>query len=322
MSNRYQYEQVNHKYTADAVSLVMGAYKEERDALPILPKEEELIEEVQRSIERLFSLGVGMMALSKSKLVGFLVGAPRENLFGEAMGVYTPLYGHGTINEDRSFIYQELYRETAREWVHREYLTHCLTLWGHDEMSVSTWFWLGFGLRCVDAICSIEKMEIQKSPFHCEVKKIHAHSISSLTKIHQLHHHYFNLSPLFMYMKEEDPFLDLKQWIQEENHHLFAAFEEGEPVGYIRLQPNAENFISDHPSIMNITGAYVMEDRRRNGIGQVLLRAVKEFLIKEGYPLCGVDYESFNIAGSSFWRKRFTPYTLSLQRRIDERILR
>lgn len=321
MYNHYNYKVVDNRYIESAVSLVMDSYKEERVLLPILPKEEELIEEVQISIERLFSLGWGIMAFHQKNLVGFLVGEPIEKLFGEVMGVYTPLYGHGAIKGDRSFIYQELYRKTAREWINREYLTHCITLWGHDEESISTWFWLGFGLRCVDAICCIEKMELKESDLDCKVQKMDLTSISSLTKIHKLHHQYFSLSPLFMYREDEDPFLDLKNWIQGENHHLFAVFYQGEPLGYIKLQPYAENFISNHPSLMNITGAYVIEEKRGQGVARILLKAVKEFLIEEGYLLCGVDFESFNILGRSFWRKYFTPYTLSLQRRMDERIL-
>lgn len=321
MNNHYQFIPVDNRYIASAVSLVMDLYREERKELPILPKEEELIEEVHRSIERLFSQGWGMMALCKSKLVGFLVGYPIQQLFGEVMGVYTPLYGHGVIKENRSFIYQELYGETAKEWVTRGYLTHCITLWGHDEKIISNWFWLGFGLRCVDAICCIEEMDLDEGPLDYVVKEMTPSSISSLTELHRLHHQYFSLSPLFMYREEEDPFLDLKNWIEKENHHLFATFHKGEPIGYMKLQPTAENFISNHPSIMNITGAYVQEDRRRHGVGRILLKAVKEFLIEKGYPLCGVDFEAFNRTGRSFWKKYFTPYTLSLQRRIDERIL-
>ena len=38
-------------------------------------------------------------------------------------------------------------------------------------------------------------------------------------------------------------------------------------------------------------------------------------------PLVGVDYESINPKGNRFWFKHFLPYTYSLVRRIDERIL-
>lgn len=52
-----------------------------------------------------------------------------------------------------------------------------------------------------------------------------------------------------------------------------------------------------------------------------MLSAIQKWLLENDYTHCGVDYESFNISGSNFWNKYFTPYTDSFVRRIDERIL-
>lgn len=71
---------------------------------------------------------------------------------------------------------------------------------------------------------------------------------------------------------------------------------------------------------MNITGAYVLESERKKGIGTMLLGAIQEWLLQNGYTLCGVDFESINITGSRFWNKHFVPYAYSMVRRIDERI--
>lgn len=87
------------------------------------------------------------------------------------------------------------------------------------------------------------------------------------------------------------------------------------------IAPSAETFVSDHPSVMNIKAAYVTESERKTGVGAILLNTVQEWLLKNGYPLCGVDFESINPLGSYFWMKYFAPYTYSLVRRIDERIL-
>jgi len=102
---------------------------------------------------------------------------------------------------------------------------------------------------------------------------------------------------------------------------LWIARVDGEPLGYIRIEPDGESFVSRHPSVMNITGAYVVEGRRGSGVGVSLLAELQQWLIQNGYKLCGVDFESINTLGSRFWTRRFTPYTYSMVRRIDERIL-
>lgn len=88
----------------------------------------------------------------------------------------------------------------------------------------------------------------------------------------------------------------------------------------MKIQPDAETFVSKHRDVMNITGAYVLESERKMGIGTMLLGAIQEWFLQNGYTLCGVDFESINITGSRFWNRYFVPYAYSMVRRIDERI--
>jgi GNAT superfamily N-acetyltransferase len=110
-------------------------------------------------------------------------------------------------------------------------------------------------------------------------------------------------------------------WFQNSNRHFWVAYHEGKPVGQFRIQPDGETFISEHPDVMNVTSTYVTDVGRHTGIGLMLLAEVQCWLQDNGHPLCGVDFESFNVPGSKFWNRHFTPYTYSLVRRIDERIL-
>lgn len=63
------------------------------------------------------------------------------------------------------------------------------------------------------------------------------------------------------------------------------------------------------------------EEHRGKGVCQNLLNFVISTLNADGYTQLGVDFESFNPAARGFWLKYFTPYTHSVVRRIDERIL-
>ncbi len=116
-------------------------------------------------------------------------------------------------------------------------------------------------------------------------------------------------SPIFMPNPDENPVEDLKNWLEKEK-----------PVGYIRIQPRAESFVSEDPSVMNITGVFVERDHRCSGVATSLLDSVQNWLLENNYKLCGVDFESINYLGSNFWNRYFTPYMYSMTRRIDERI--
>lgn len=320
MKPKIQIEQLNEKHIPAAVDLIISCYIEEQAALPFLPNAKEFIYPLQKLIRDLFDSRSGVAAICDGELIGFLSGFQVSELFGKCKGIYSPLYGHGAKKEYRKLVYQELYKHAAEIWLKNDYMTHSLTFFAHDRETIDTWFWLGFGLRCIDSIRKVEPI-VLSSP-HITIKKVSLSEVPVLADIHRQHHMYYKDSPLFMPRKDEDPIQDLTQWLSKDNHHLWAAFQEDKPMGYMKIQPSGESFISEHQAVMNITGAYVMESERKAGIGAMILGEIQAWLMKNGYPLCGVDFESFNTTGSRFWNKYFTPYTYGMVRRIDERIER
>ena len=314
------YERATRKHLEEAVNLAAGAYREERQALPILPDAEDFLSVIRESLEEVLEEGSGVFAFSGGRLAGFLVGFPVETLFGKARGIYVPVYGQGTLKENRRGIYRGLYREAAALWVAEERLTHAVTLYAHDGEALDTWFWLGFGLRCVDALREVRPLQAPGLR-DIALKKTTLEDLPALAGILDEHYRYFLNSPIFMPHPNKDPLEEFRNWLQKDNHHAWAACGDGKLLGYMRVQPAAESFVSTHKRAMNITGAHVLEGKRKAGIGTMLLEETQRWLATEGYTLCGVDFESFNTPGSSFWNKYFTPYTYSLVRRIDERVL-
>jgi len=318
-SGQLRYEPIDQKHAESALELVLSRYENERAHVPALPPGTEFRDSLGRAIKGLFGGGCGLAALAGGRLAGFLSAYVADELFGRCAGVYAPVYGHGVADEFRSRLYQELYARAADLWVRQGLLCHAATFFAHDREAVETWFWLGFGLRCVDAIR--EATPIEAHDCRVAVKKADVDDIPSIADIHTRHFSYYRSSPIFMDKPLGDPSQDFLDWISKPNHHLWIAFADGKPLGYIRIEPDGESFVSRHPSVMNITGAYVAEGRRGSGVGVSLLAELQQWLIQNGYKLCGVDFESINSIGSRFWTRRFTPYTYSMVRRIDERIL-
>lgn len=319
MKPKFNYEHLKKKYIDAAVDLVLSAYSEEKRSVPFLPAEEEVLRYLQESVKNLFENGEGIVALCDNKLVGFLAGFQVDELFGKCKGIYIPLYGQGAVKEYRSSLYQDLYRHAADLWVKKSYMSHAITCFAHDKETVDTWFWLGFGNRCVDAICEVAPKNTKNSDII--IHKAQQKDISSMANLNKQLTEHLNQSPLFMPRYKENPMEDLSKCLEKNNHHMWVALKDDKPLGYMHIEPSGENFVSEHESVMNIRGAYVLEDERKSGIGAMLLGEIQQWLMQNGYPLCGVDFESFNIVGSRFWTKHFTPYTYSLVRRIDERIV-
>ena len=101
---------------------------------------------------------------------------------------------------------------------------------------------------------------------------------------------------------------------------IFAAETDGRIIGFISIDDNAENFITEHDTMKNICGAYFDENYRGKGIAQNLLSFIAETFKAEGVTHLGVDCETLNPTALNFWGKYFEPYTYSFARRIDERI--
>lgn len=319
MKMNIQYELVNEKHVNAAADLIMAAYNEEKIVVPFLPDGQDYLNIFKESIGYLFNNGTGVAAVCKGELIGFLAGFEIPEFFGKCKGIYSPIYGHGGIKKYRNKVYQELYKRAADLWVKKACMNHAVTFFAHDRETIDTWFWQGFGMRCVDAIREV-------APIHANnpniiISKAGVGDIPALADIHRRHNQYYRNSPVFMPREEEDPIQDLTEWLEQQNHHLWIAYRDGKLLGYMRIEPSAETFVSKDPNVMNITGAYTVDTERKSGIGALLLETIQQWLLENGYPLCGVDFESINTAGSNFWTKYFTPYTYSMVRRIDERIL-
>jgi GNAT superfamily N-acetyltransferase len=314
-----EFKPLDKEYIDEALELVLSAYRYENEIVGYLPGFKDFESDLRASIEELFKYGTGTAALIDGKLAGFIAGFEVKELFGKCKGIYSPLYGHGAVKENRRSIYNEMYRHAAKIWVKRSCTSHAITLYAQDRETIDTWFWLGFGLRCIDAVRKTSLIDTENKGII--VKKVDINDIPALSGIHSQHILYYKKSPIFMPKKPEDPVKDLKEWLSGENHHMWAAYDDVKPMGYMRIEPGAESFISHHRNVMNITDAYVRNDKRKAGIGAAILNSVQQWMLDNSYPLCGVDYESINTLGSSFWGKYFTPYTFSVVRRIDERVL-
>lgn len=303
------------KHMEEAMKIAWDNYLEEREFVPELPKDASL-----QSLDYFAENGLGVAALENGKMLGYMcVYEPWSGAFDtqDSLGTFSPLHGNGAVKENRYRIYQNLYAEIGKRLAGKDVKGLGVCLYAHDEVSKKALFEYGFGMRCKDAIREIGKPDL------CEIKnpdvtfeELDVADFSIIRGLrHDLHEH-LKEAPCFMQADEKD----FERWISKVetgDRRTFLARVDGKPAAYFDISDEAENFVTEHPKMSNICGAYCKPEHRGRGINDDLLIYVLAILKAEGYDYLGVDYESYNPTANRYWAKHFKEYTNSVTRKIE-----
>lgn len=212
-----------------------------------------------------------------------------------------------------------MYQSISEKWVDGGALVHPITLYAHDESAIKAFFTYGFGLRCIDAVRFIEPHEI-KSLEGVSFEELSQKEAGRITELHNGLVKHLGKAPCFLNYSEKTSDTVLNEAV-EDNIRYFIAKKNNEIISYLKTGDDGEHFSSKSQDMMNICGAYLPLEYRGKGIFDALLFYTENVFAEEGYKRLGTDFESFNPTAYGFWLKYFTPYTYSVVRRIDERIV-
>jgi GNAT superfamily N-acetyltransferase len=303
----------NKTHIHEAKNIALMNYGEERFVVSELP----LIDALP-DLEHFASNDLGVSMFSDNKLIGFLCCYdPWDNAFDStAKGTFSPIHAHGAVSENRGLIFKKLYQAAAEKWVKNQITYHAIGLYAHDNEAVNSLFTYGFGLRCIDAIKSLNDIKGIK----CEGVKfseITKDNIEIIREMRYLLSSHLAESPCFM-SKSSEKFQNWLKRAEARNSRVFIAEEKDKAVAFIEARDDGENFVSEQRDMKNICGAFCLPEYRGTGVIQGLLNFLILTFREEGYKNLGTDFESFNSTANGFWLKFFTPYCYSLVRRIDE----
>ncbi len=313
------FETMNHNHVEGAAKIALSEYMEQRAFVPILP-EFDFHNGLCKIISELTDSDLGVVALENGNMVGYLTCyQPMQNHFGKTPGVFSPLHGHGTIKENRSKIYSRLYQKVSEKWIKQGILSHAISLYTHSE-AVESFYFNGFGLRCIDAIREVKQIEVNLNA-NMKMFELSANELDAVVPLkNQLIKHLRN-TPMYIPLFFQVDYKQLREDSEDRKSRFFVAEINNEIVAYIEIMSSGENFVCEYAEMMNICGAYLIPEHRGSGVFQKLLAFLMEILKTEGYTHCGVDFESFNPTSRGFWLKYFIPYTYSVTRKIDDRIV-
>lgn len=293
-------------------------YREERQIVSCLPEPGEW-----PGLRELADNGLGVAAVQDDgTLLGFWgCAGPWEKEYGsEARGIFTPLHAHGAVRENREGIYRRMYQFLAGKLAEKGIAYHSIALYARDTAALSGLFTYGFGMRCVDAVRSMEGISISGRSGIAEEILCHESGQADFPEIRKMRAclgKHLGESPCFIMMSDAD----MENWQRRKESggvRVFTAWCGERPVAYLEITDGGENFATEVWEMRNICGAYCLPAYRGQGIMQLLLNFVIRTLQAEGYTLLGVDFESINPNAWGFWNKYFSAYTYSLTRRIVE----
>lgn len=312
-----EFRLLKDKHVEEVSELVMNQYEEEVSCVEALPKHD-FTEMIQKNIRKMLKNNLGVIALEKGDIIGFMCGyGPIKGFNGKDTGLFIPIEGHGAIKERRQEIYEKLFRQASTFWASENIFSLGIGLFAHDDKSIHQFFMTGFGSRCMDAMKVIRQEKVEKIT-GISYEEISLEQLDPILEMTNSLIDHLIAAPVFLPLKEKTMEKLVKEAMEDKARFIIAKYKE-EIIGYIKFKDGGETFASWDPSVSNICGAYLKPEYRGKGIYTNLLHYTLNIMNMEGKKRCGVDCETINPQALRLWSRHFTPYTYSLTRRLDER---
>jgi GNAT superfamily N-acetyltransferase len=312
---RIEIVSLQESHLEQAAELVAGRYQALRGRLPVLPLRYEGADAILPLLRDLASDAEGVVALRDGRLAGFMMGLVIPEFMGWR-SAWSPEWAHGAALDESRRIYEEMYTQLSDRWISDGCYTHLVSAMAHDRQGLVAWNWLGFGLVNVDGVRPLTLVE--GGNVNAEVRQATSQEAQELTNLGRALERHMVTAPTFWLHELQD----FGEWVSEPGNAAWLAYEAGQAVGFIALEPgsNCDCLLLRDDKTINICGAFTREVARNQGVATALLNLALAWAQAQGYARCAVDFESMNTLAARFWTRWFEPVSYSQMRRIDERI--
>jgi len=310
-----QITSLQQEHLEDAAALVSARYKTLRERMPLLPPRYEDAGTILSLLRSLTGEAAGVVALRGSRLVGFLSGFVLSSFLGKR-SVYSPEWANGAELGESRRVYEEMYARLSARWVADGCFLHAVTMLKHDRAGIEGWQWLGFGLAAVDGVRELKP--VQGAAVEVEVRQARVEDVAEVAALGEALERHLAAAPTFWPHEPQD----YEAWLRDPAHTLWLAYEGGEAVGCLGLEPGHTggcDVVQDEQTI-TVASAFTQEEARGRGIATALLNRALEWAQAAGYVRCATDFEAMNVVAARFWMRWFEPVCYSLIRWIDERV--
>lgn len=295
----------SEEHIPDAATLLEERHRRHREVEPGLPANVDF----RAEIEALWSMDErsGAAAIRDGDLVGYLLGAHRDESWGSNMWVE---YAGHAVREPE--LVRDLYAVAAEEWVTRGRDAHYALVPATDAELVEAWFRLSFGAQHAAGIQETPE-SLDSPPPGVVVRRAVAEDVDAATALdlelprHQDRSPVFSRIPAPAAITDEDREEFLSD-VDDPEIGLFVAEIDGKLVGELLMVPVDRS--SMHIGLARperaafLTFAATLPDTRGSGAGLALTNAGLAWAREQGYPVTVVDWRETNLLASRFWPRR------------------
>ena len=299
----------SEEHVEDAGRLLAARHARHREAAPLLPARFEEPAAARGEVADAWRRdgASGAAALRDGKLVGYLVGAPREDtVWGD--NVWVEAAGHAVVEPEDA---RDLYGTAASRWFEEGRRRHYALLPASDAALVDAWFRVGFGQQQAHGLQDVPPDLHVRVPDGFEIRSPREEDIEALIAVDAALPAHQGASPVF----SGQP-LPAEDEIREEWHSTLAGSDEKVLIGYRDGQPvacwsvtAAERSYHYHGLMLPERASYLafastLPEARGSGIGVALTDASLAAAAGDGYAVMVTDWRVTNLLASRFWPAR------------------
>jgi len=307
----------------EAASLLAARHTRHRETEPLLP---ERYEDPAAALEELEAAwratgASGSAALRGSRLVGYVVGAPREvDVWGE--NVWVELAGNAVEEPEDA---RDLYGHAAARWVEEGRYRHYVLL-PTDDPLVDAWFRVGFGQQQAHGYREIASTAVAEIPEGCEIREPTQADIDDLvaTEIDLALPRHQQASPVFSTRPLPTEEEIRKEWadtISQGEEKVLLGYRDGCPVAcwaFVRAELSWHvRGLGLPDATCYLAYAVTLPEARGAGLGLALTESGFAWAAEQGYTAMVTDWRVTNLLASRYWPRRgFRDSVLRLYRSI------
>jgi ribosomal protein S18 acetylase RimI-like enzyme len=303
-----------------AAELLAARHARHREAEPLLPADVDFRTEVEAAWQR--EGASGSAALRRGRVVGYLVGAPRdEDAWGK--GIWVEL-GAQAVEESETA--RDLYGHAAAHWVEDGRTRHYVHV-PNDGPLVEAWFRLGFGQQQAHGYREVVPYPEAHVPADCEIREPTPADIDELVAAeidlalprHQQASPVFSMRPSLP--SEEEIRKEWADTLSKGDEKIFIGYRDGYPVAcwsFVRAELSRHFHGLGLPgAACYLTYAVTLPEARGSGLGVALTATGFAWAAEQGYSAMVTDWRVTNLLASRFWPRRgFRASVLRLYRSI------
>jgi GNAT superfamily N-acetyltransferase len=297
-----------------ATKLLEERHRRHREAESLLPEIADFRAEVDGAWRA--DAASGAVAFRGEQLVGYLVGAPREDpVWGP--NVWVELAGHA-VSEPEAI--RDLYDVAAARWVEEGGTRHYVLVPASDSALVDTWFRLSFGQQHAMGVREVPP----DAAYPDGAREATEDDLEAMVELGPLLSRHQALAPVFGSHREpteEEIRKDIAEDLAAPDVGNLVAELDGRVVGNFVVVPAEVSSMHSglaRPERAAFLGfAITAPEARGSGAGIALTEACFAWARARGFDTMVTDWRVTNLLSSRFWLRRgFRPTFLRLYRSI------